>query len=159
MSIQQLGQKVWYDVEGTGYIMLDVTDNIAPLEEIKIDGQRLLPKPEYLCSLLAARKVVNDKVSETQLVELVRKFLVNRIIRFESLIGDLYVCRKKGELTVISGANISGLDDLRQEIKKLIPDYAPIFPHVTLLKSENSQYGIGINSQADLDSFCEKITS
>lgn len=50
-----------------------------------------------------------------------------------------------------------GLDDLRQEIKQLIPDYVPLFPHVTLLKSENSQYGIGINSQKDFDNLCQKL--
>lgn len=159
MSVQQLGQKVWYDPEGTGYVMLDVTSFIKPLEPMEIDGQKLLPKSEYHCSLLAARKVANDKVSEEQLVGVVKIFLKNKTISFESLVeNELYVCRKEGQVTVIASATIVGLDELHQEIKQLIPDYAPLFPHVTLLKSENSQYGIGINSQVDFENLCEKVT-
>ena len=158
MAVKQLGQevKVWYDPEGSGYVMLDVTDNITPLNPIKIEGQKLLPKSEYHCSLVAARKLANDKISEQEIIELVRKFLVGKIIQFESLGKELYVCRKGEEVTVIARAQIIGIEDLRREIRKFIPDYAP-FPHVTLLQSENSRYGIGVNSPQKFAEYCQKL--
>lgn len=157
MAIQQLGQKVWHEPEGTGYIMLDVTDNIKPFDPLEIDGQKLLPKSEYHCSLVAARKLVNNEISEDELVGVVRKFLQKKTIRFNSLTKELFVCRKDGEVTVIAGAEVIGLEALRAKLKRIIPDYSPLFPHVTLLKSANSQYGIGINSEAELENYCVKL--
>lgn len=157
MAIQQLGQKVWYDEAVMGYVMLDITGDIKPPKKMEIDGQNLLPKSEYHCSLVAARKLANEKVSEAQIIGIVRNFLATHTIRFISLTDERFVCRKRGEITVISGAKVIGLEELRAELQQLIPTYVSLFPHVTLLKSENSPYGIGIDSQLDFEYLCQKM--
>lgn len=158
MSRQELGKGVWYDPEGTGYIMYDLTDQLIPLKPVTIGDQLLLPKTEFHCSLVAARKVSQEELAvEATIVERVQNYLGERSLRFVNLTGDYYHCQKDGESTVIAGVHIEGLDELRVLVREVVPDYEPPFPHVTLLKSENSEYGIGVNSAQALATLCVKL--
>ena len=154
---QELGQAVWYDPDGTGYIMLDVTKFIETPAEMMIDNERLLPKNEFHCSLVAARKITKSPDEEARVVDTTRNFLARETIRFTGLTGERYVCRKDGEMTLIAGASVEGLDKLRTEVSALLPEYQPPFAHVTLLKSENSPFGIGINSADELAERCNRL--
>lgn len=163
MSRQELGNGVWYDPEAKGYIMLDVTGSVATQHPRTIDDTILLPKSEYHCSLAAVRKLANeDREVEAKLVDDVKRYLGNNAVEFAGMTGDYYFCQKTNdageiESTVIGGVTIIGLDGLRALLREKIPEYQPPFPHVTLLKSANSKFGIGVNSQEDLRTYCRKL--
>lgn len=159
MSREYLSEKVWRDAEGTNYIMLDVTDEIGDQQARTIDGVELLPKDEYHVTLVPASKFSEDESVVESVVDEVRAFLARNPdeIVFKELLDERYVCTKGDELTLIAPAVVLGLDALRAVVRRHVPDYAPAFPHVTLLKSANSKYGIGVNSMDDLHEYCRKI--
>lgn len=159
MSREYISEKVWRDVEGTNYIMLDVTKEVGVQHTRTIDGIELFPKDEYHVTLLPASKLSDDPDIVESIVGDVRVFFdehPHRVV-FERLGDERYVCTKDEEMTLIAPAIVVGLDSLRQIVQRRMPGYAPAFPHVTLLKSANSQYGIGVNSQQDFAERCRKL--
>lgn len=159
MSREYLSKKIWRDAEGTNYIMLDVTDEIGSQQARTVEGVELLPKDEYHVTLVPAGKLSGDESVVELVIDEVRTFLAHNPdeVVFEELSGERYVCTKGDEMTLIAPAIVLGLDGLRGVVRRHVPDYAPTFPHVTLLKSANSRYGIGVNSVDDLQAYCRKL--
>lgn len=151
-----LTESVWYDPDVKNYVMLDVTDAITPLTSLMIGDVELLPKDEYHCTLVPVGKLLEDDAAGV-LLDDIGEYLSQNTVEFDGLTGDYHLCRKQGEVTLIASARIMGLDGLR-EVRRHVSDYQPPFPHVTLLKSANSPYGIGVNSDADYDALCRPIT-
>ncbi|HMI09404.1 MAG TPA: hypothetical protein VK497_03345 [Candidatus Saccharimonadales bacterium] len=159
MAKQILGQGVWYDGDAKGYIALDITENMTPLPLQVFEGVELLPKNEYHCSLVATRDYIADEAREQEIADAVRDFLQTHKLHFVSLGEERYICRKEGQMTMIGSVEIDGVDELREFVQALIPDYKPPLCHVTLLKSEATEYGIGINSAEDLERYCVAYSS
>ena len=158
MPKQDLGQNVWYDPDTNGYIGLDVTDYIQTQEQQIIEGILLLPKNEHHCSLVAVHRYVKDQVKEQMIADAVRDYLSAHSLRVVSLGNDRYLCRKDGRTTVIAPIEVAGSEALRAFVATLIPKYQPLFSHVTLLKSEATEFGIGINTMSELDQLCKKLS-
>jgi hypothetical protein len=156
MARQELGSAVWYDDEGSGYVMLDVTDSIPLQSERSIDGQLLMPKDEYHCTLVPVRKIIENSVQEKQLVEVIRASLAKQSVRFSGLGDERYVCKKEDEMTVIAPVSIDGIDTLNRAVQQIAPAFTGVFAHVTLLKNESSAFGIGVTSLESLAARCEK---
>lgn len=161
MTRVNLAENIWHDPEATNYIMLDVTDQIPLQLPQTIDGVELMPKDEYHISLVAAGKLSDNPREVATTIEAVREYLgsIEKLPEFVTLGAERYRCRKGDEVTLIAPAKIIGLDGLREVVKVRYPDYAPPFPHVTLLKSANSPYGIGINSSDDFELYCTRWDS
>lgn len=158
MTKQDLSKKIWYDPDENGYIGLDVTADIPPQTKQSIDGVELLPKNEYHCSLIAVRQYTDDREQEQYIANAVRDFLANHELRFVSLSRERYVCRKEDRMTTITPVIIEGIDEFRDFVRTIIPGYQTPFSHVTLLKSEATPFGIGINSMDELRQYCKKLT-
>ncbi len=158
MSKQDLGQNVWYEPDVNGYISLDVTDYIPPQEQQTIDDVLLLPKNEYHCSLVAVRRYAKDLMEEQQIADAVRDYLSTHSIHFVGLGGERYLCRKDDRTTIIGPVEVAGLNDLWTFVATIIPQYQLPFSHVTLLKSEATEFGIGINTMPELDQLCKKLS-
>lgn len=154
----QLAEHIWLTPEKHNYIMLDVTGRIPPQFSLVVDGVELFPKEEYHISLVAADKITATPEESQLLVSEIAKFLrANpKGIYFEGLTKERYICRDGDEVTMIAPANIAGLNKLYGIILRYVSDYRPAVPHVTLLKSESSIYGIGIHSEADFRTLCTK---
>ena len=159
MSREYLTQKIWRDAEGTNYIMFDVTEEVGEQQARVVDGVELLPKEEYHVSLVPAGRLSNDVTVVETVINDVRAFVRDNpnMVVFGSLDDERYVCTKGDEKTLIAPANVLGLEGLCAVVRRYVPDYAPVFSHVTLLKSANSRYGIGVNSADDLRMYCRKI--
>ncbi len=159
MARVNLTEHIWYNPSVKNYVMLDITDSIGTQSEMMVEGVTLVPKDEYHCSLVPAGKLGDTPQEVAAIIEDVRQHLEAHRddIHFEGLGHERYLCEKNGEYTLIAPAIITGLSALRQAVCARIPDYQPPFPHVTLLKSVNSQYGIGINSERDLATYCRQI--
>ena len=156
----QLAPDVVYDPNTKGYIMLQLPElTVNPLE---FEGIQLTPKRTFHCSLVAARKLAAGRAGiEERIVDIVRRQLAIEPVKFSGLTGQVYVCRKPndaGEMqtAVIAMADILGLDGLRHALYQENQDFTVSLPHVTLLKSGNSPYGIGVNFEADLAAYCER---
>lgn len=108
VSKQQLGQGVWYDPEGTGYIMLDVSQKVTHLEPKVVRGIELFPKTEYHCSLVAARKLAcDDRTIEAEIVHNIEQCLKTNKIQLIGLTNNYFFCQKvkqdgRNESTVIA---------------------------------------------------------
>lgn len=162
----ELGQDVWYDQEVKGYVMLDLQgqlDGLAAIPEvIDVDGVQLQRKHEMHCSLVAARKLAGeDPQTEARIVDAVHTWLQTNTLSFDGFTGDVYVCHKPNDAgeeqtTVIAGVAIKGLTGLWQAVRHVSPDFNDPSLHITLYKSQNSPYGIGVNSAADLSSLCTR---
>jgi hypothetical protein len=157
MSRQELGSGVWYDDEGSGYAMLDVSDFIPLQHERVIDGQLLLPKDEYHCTIVPVRKIVDNRDQEERLVELLRASLAKQAVAFSTLSEERYVCRKDDEMTIIAPVTINGIEVISRTVQQIIPDFNGVFSHVTLLKNENSPFGISVLSFENLAARCERL--
>lgn len=159
MSRMQLTENIWYDPDVKSYVMLDVTSEIGAQEPQVVDGVEVLPKDEYHVTLVAAGKIGQTALHIQQIIEGVRAFLLDHpnTVRFNGLTTERYICHKDGESTLIAPAIVTGLDTLRAVVKRHVPEYEPAFPHVTLLKSANSAYGISINTPSVLETYCKKI--
>lgn len=159
MSRQNITEKIWYDPDVKNYIMLDITKDIEQQKPLVIDGVELLPKDEYHCSLVPVGKLSDDPDAVARIVSDIKDYLAFTpdSIRFDGFMDKYFVCKKEDETTLIVEAKILGLGGLRKIVQQTISDYQPTFPHVTLLKSENSPYGIGINSNKDLKTYCRRI--
>jgi hypothetical protein len=157
MTKQDLGKNVWYDPDANGYIGFDITSSIPTQTQQTVEGISLLPKDEYHCSLIAVRLYVENREKEQEIADSLRNYLEKHDLHFTGLGTDRYVCRKEDRMTIIAPVKIDGVDELRDFVTTLIPDYQPPFTHVTLLKSEATEFGIGINSMDELDQYCQKL--
>jgi len=159
MKMHDLGCRVWHDLDGTGYIGLDLTIIPSPQTRI-VDGTELYPKDEYHCSLVDVRHYIGkDAPSEEKRIgNAVKGYLRENNLRFAGLGDERYLCRKKDRTTLVAPIHIDGFEEFASFIEPLIPGYRPPFLHVTLLKSETTQYGISINSEDDLLTYCERLT-
>lgn len=158
MAKQNLSKKIWYDPDENGYIGLDMTAGLSPQTEQSIDDIKLLPKNEYHCSLIAVRRYTDDREQEQNIANAVREFLTTHKLRFVGLGSERYVCRKEDRMTIIAPVIIEGIDEFRNFVRTIIPGYQAPFSHVTLLKSEATEFGIGINSLGELRQYCERLT-
>lgn len=152
-------ERIWRDPEVKNYVMLDVTEDVGGQEAAVIDGTLLLPKDEYHVTLVAAGKIAGDDPRRTgELLQDLEEYLRANpdAVRFERLGDDRYVCRDGEEMTLIAPAEIVGIEGLRRVVTRHVPDYKPAFPHVTLLKNEQSPYGIGVNSTEDFQALCRR---
>lgn len=156
MANQQLGQGVWHDAVGTGYIGLDLTADIPPQDMRTVDGIALYPKNEYHCSLVAVRKHV-DPAEGQSIADAIKDYLREHRLHFAGLGTKRYLCRKDDRLTIVAPVHIDGIDDFFAFTRGLIHEYVPPFPHVTLLKSHTAKHGISINSLEDLHQYCEQL--
>lgn len=159
MTMKILGQGVWHDLDGTGYIGLDLTVIPTPEKQV-IEGTELYPKDEYHCSLVNVRHYIgDDEPSEEQRIgKAVEEYLRHSNLRFTGLGEERYLCRREDRTTLVAPVQIDGFDEFASLIETLIPGYRPPFLHVTLLKSEATRYGISINSEGDLLEYCERLT-
>ena len=157
MAKQDLGKSVWYDPDANGYIGFDITSSIPTQTQQTVEGTLLLPKDEYHCSLVAVRLYAESREKEQEIADAVRSYLQTHRLAFRGLGSDRYLCRKDDRMTIIASIQIDGIDQLRDFVATLIPDYQPPFTHVTLLKSEATEFGIGINSMAELNQYCQKL--
>ncbi|QQS21697.1 hypothetical protein IPM09_04230 [Candidatus Saccharibacteria bacterium] len=166
MSRQELGRDVWYDGGLKGYAMLDVTHSVPAISPLVIDGTELLPKEEYHVSIAKLRALARgDAAKEAELVTFLQEYFAEQDheFRWAGLTGDYYVCRKPNQagetqMTLIGSVEIVGLRALERAMRdRFDPAIRLSQPHVTLLKSTNSPYGIGINSADDLASLCTPI--
>jgi hypothetical protein len=157
MTKQDLSKKVWYDPDANGYIGLDVSDDIPAQTKLTIESTELLPKSEYHSSLVAIRRYVDDREEEQSIADAVKGYLQSHDLRYVGLGDERYLCRKDNKMTVVAPVKIDGIDELRKFIKTRIPDYQPPFSHVTILKSEATEFGVPINSMGELVQYCEKL--
>lgn len=159
MAKTYINEKIWYDPEVSNYVMLDVTEEVGEQQPLEIDDTLLLPKNEYHVTLVAAGKITGKDTEQTaRLISDIEGYLHDNpeAVKFGSLGDERFVCRDGEEATLIAPATIIGIEGLRKVVLKRVPDYKPAFTHVTLLKNEESPYGIGVNSQDDFDQLCKK---
>lgn len=159
MSRQNITEKIWYDSEVKNSIMLDVTEDVPEQKSRIINGVTLHPKDEYHCTLVPVGKLSENPAKITRIIEDVTDYLRFNpdAVRFIGLADSFYVCNDEAEVTLIAEATIVGLNRLRKIVQQTIPEFKPVLPHATLLKSESSQYGIGIYSTMDLKKMCKKV--
>ena len=60
------------------------------------------------------------------------------------------------QVTVIADVQLAGIEALQALMRERVGVNISTTLHVTLLKSANSPYGIGVNSAADLAAYCVK---
>jgi hypothetical protein len=157
MTKQDLGKKVWYDPDVGGYIGLDLINDIPAQTPRTIKSVELLLKSEYHCSLVATRRYINNREKEQSIANAVSSFLQTHPFHYISLGATRYLCRKNNEMTIIAPVEIVGLEELLEYIQSIIPEYRSPFPHVTLLKSKATKWGIAVNSVEELAQHCEKL--
>ena len=157
MANHDIGKGVWHDPDKTGYIGLDVTADIPPQEMRTVEGAVLLPKDEYHCSLVACRDHTDDREEERSIANAVKDYLRTHDLRFVGLGDERYLCRKDDRLTIVAPVRVDGIDEFCAFVQTLIPEYRPPFLHVTLLKSEATEFGIAVNSLDELGRYCEKL--
>lgn len=159
MSRVNLTESIWYDPEVKNYVMLDVTGSVDKQGSQVIGGLELLPKDEYHVTLVPAGKLGKTALETSLILGGIEELLASHpgVIEFQGLGPERYICCKDDETTLIAPALITGLDALRVIVQQNVKDYSPAFPHVTLLKSANSPYGIGIHSAEDLAAYCRKL--
>lgn len=160
MAMHDLGRGVWHDLDGTGYILLDL-DIVPEQKTLIIEGTELSPKDEYHCSLVDVRGYIGKKQKTTKEVFIgsaVKEYLRQNDLRFAGLGDERYLCRKKDRATLVAPVRIDGFEDFARFIEGLIPGYRRPFLHVTLLMSTATPRGISINSEDDLLKYCERLT-
>ena len=158
MAHHDIGKGVWHDPVDTGYIGLDLTARIPAQAMQTVGGIALLPKDEYHCSLVDVRHHIEGQGVEQYIADAVKNFLRTHDLRYLGLGDERYLCRKQDRVTIVAPVQIEGIDQFAAFIQTLIPEYRTPFLHVTLLKSEMTEYGISLNSVDDLHSYCEKLT-
>jgi hypothetical protein len=158
MANIDLGKGVWHAADSTGYIALDLTDDIPDPAKRTVEGIELSPKTERHCSLVDIRDYVGDRDDEQSIVEAVKNYLQEHDLRFTGLGDERYLCRKDDRVTIIAPVRIEGIDEFFGFVQTLIDGYEPPFLHVTLLKNATTKHGISVNSARDLAQYCEKLT-
>lgn len=164
MARQQLGKGVWYDPSVKGYVMLDITAHAPKPEPLVVDGVALFPKSEYHISLANVRAIAGGDMSkESQIVSAMKGCLSDEAVSLTwvGFGGNVYVCKKPNadnetQVTVIADVQLAGIEALQALMCERVGVNISTTLHVTLLKSANSPYGIGVNSAADLAAYCVK---
>lgn len=156
----QLRDDVWYDTEGTYYVLLDVTQQIDEQQPRVVDGVVLMPKDELHVSIVPTSRLTDDESVRGALIADIRDYLAENpsAVQFENLGPERYFCQKADEATLIAPAVVSGTDGLVQVVRRHFPDFEATFLHVTLLKNAESEYGIGINNPTELKQYCTKLS-
>lgn len=164
-SKEYLSDTVWYgDMKGT--VAFDMGHLPLSVMEIEMEGQVLLAKNEFHCSIVAARKYAeqntNDSDSakrlEAEIIAVIRKQIKVQPLVFGGLIGDYYLCQDNEEMTIIGLVKIKGVAELLQEITATTGvAIDPPKLHVTLYKNEKSPYGIGIRNDEDFVKMCREL--
>lgn len=157
MTHHDLGSGVWHDLDGSGYIALDLTKGIERPQARTVEGIELSPKAEYHCSLVAVRTYLEDPAEERTIADAVKGFLQSNDLRFAGLGEDRYLCRKDDRMTIVTPVRIDGIEEFVAFIETLIPRYVPPFLHTTLLKSETAEHGISVNSLEALGRYRKKL--
>lgn len=161
MAMRDLGRGVWHDPEGTGYIGLDLTTDIAAPPRKVIEGTELSPKSEYHCSLVDVRHYIGDDQPAREMLigNAVKDYLREHDLRFTGLAEERYLCRKEDRTTLVAPVRFDGFEGFATFIQTHIGRYRPPFLHVTLLMSDETPRGISINSEDDLATYCRKLTT
>lgn len=161
MTMRDLGKGVWHDPAGTGYIGLDLTNDIAAPPRQIIEGTELSPKSEYHCSLVDVRHYIgtDQPARETFIGKAVKDYLREHDLRFTALGAERYLCRKEDRTTLVAPVRLDGFEEFVGCVQTLILGYRPPFLHVTLLMSDATPRGISINSEDDLARYCRKLTT
>ncbi len=149
--------------------MLDVAAHIPDLLPVMLDtpsgSAELFPKHELHVSLASLRKLAGENPAmEAAMVCFLEYYLKDTAheLAWCGLTGEYYRCQKprdEGELqhTIIGAAEIIGLRSLETAMRHALDTRIRLCtPHVTLLKSVNSPYGIGVNSPDDLAAYCTR---
>lgn len=160
MSKEFIASNVWHDPEGSCSIMLDVTDEVVPVEPQVVSGIELLPKSEYHVTLVAPLKQGLVAVQYPDAVIVVKDFLASEpeAIKFNGLSNERYLCQKDDEYSLIAPAEILGVEALYKVLSQRFDGLGEPFLHVTLLKSRNSEYGISVSSAEVLADRCQLIS-
>ena len=161
MTLRDLGKGVWHDPEGTGYIGLNLDNDIPAPPRLIIEDTELFPKSEYHCSLVDVRHYIGGEQSaeEMRIGNAVKDYLREHDLRFIRLGEERYLCRKEDRTTLVAPVRLDGFEGFAAFIQTYIRGYRPPFLHVTLLMSEATPRGISINSEDDLASYCHKLTT
>lgn len=154
-----VGENMWHDTEVKHFLMLDVTDEIPVQHAQVVDGAELVPKEEFHVTLVAAGKIAPSAAQADELIASITRYVQENShhVTFEGLDGVRYICRDGDEMTLIAPARVSGVEELLEIVREMIPDARPPFLHVTLAKNAASPYGIGVYSMEDLGRYCEEL--
>lgn len=146
--------------------MLDVTEHIPPLHSTVIDGVTVYPKEgEFHVSIANLRELaLQNPFQEAAMALFLRHQMASEENRlsWNGFSGEYYVCHKPNEqgeqqTMVIAGVDIVGLRALERTMRHTFDTSIRLSqPHVTLLKSANSPYGIGVNSPEALQNLCTR---
>lgn len=117
----------------------------------------LEPKGEYHCSLVAVLRYIGDPGEEVALAAAVKGYLREHDLRYAGLGAERYLCRKDDRMTVIAPVTIDGIDGFVGFVRTLIPGFPSPFPHVTLLKNADADFGIAIHSADDVAHYCRRL--
>lgn len=157
MANQAIGKGVWHAPDSTGYIGLDLTDDIPRQKMRTVEGIELSPKREYHCSLVDVHHYIKDPKKEQLIADGVHDFLRTHALQYAGLGDERYLCRKEDRVTVVAPVRIDGIDEFVAFVQTLIQGYEPPFLHVTLLKSATAEHGISVSSLDDFDLYCERL--
>lgn len=159
MARINITDRICYNPEETGYMMLDITGEIKPLPAQVIENIYFTPKNEYHCSLLAPHRLTGNVLLQEKIFQDTVNFLQQypEAIQFSELKDSYFLCRKDKRATVIELVRIEGIDEIARIVQQYLPHYISPQLHVTLLKSESTEYGIRLNSAEDMQRYCTKI--
>lgn len=159
----ELGPGLTYTQDIKGAILLDVTDIIPDIPaQITVDDTLLERKREFHWTVLVPRYIVpEDLAREEAIAARVGEFAAHHVLRATGLLPEYYLCHKPNaagetQCTVVQKLAVEGVNDLWEYLiaTEGLQLEAP-FPHVTLYKSANSPYGIGVNNAHDRATYCE----
>lgn len=159
----ELGPGLVYTPDVKGAILLDVAHIIPALPAtIVVDGVELERKTEFHWTVLVPRHIAGEDLPrEGEIARRVGEFVSHHALQALALADEYYVCHKPNsegdtQTTVVQKLIVSGVDELWRHLytTEAIELESP-FPHVTLYKSSNSPYGIGVNNSQDRSAYCE----
>ncbi len=160
MQEQWFTDTIRYDSR-KGYVMLQ----LPPLElsPFSYEGIAYEPKQELHCSFLCVQELAeyfDDPVAADAIVtKFVKDFVQTHPLEFGGYTKHVYVCSKDDIKSIVIGAVVAGIDQLYHALRDAFDELkqldAPAL-HVTLYKY-NHQYGIGIQSEAQLRELCRPI--
>jgi len=157
MAREFLSDNIWHDPEGTGYVMLDATNDVPPQIPTTINGEVLYPKAEYHCSLVDTRAHIEDRALEEQFIEDIKRFLARHAISVTSISDERLLCREKEKTTIVAPVILDGLDDFIGFVQERIPGFQTPWTHVTLLKTAETKYGIALPTQEEVAEYCRPM--
>ena len=159
----ELSPGLSYTPDVKGAILLDVADVIPLLPpSIQVDGICLERKAEFHWTVLVPRYIAEGNIQrEETIAKRVGEFVSDHVLRASALMDEYYVCHKPNpegdiQMTVVQKLAVEGADELWKYLRETEGlELESPFPHVTLYKSSNSRYGIGVNNAQDRAAYCE----